>query len=79
MPVNITVKKNGSYRVEATDGTEIKVVDADGKAFDLRGKTAFSLCRCGHSANKPFCDGSHSRIGFQADDVAPRVEGVQQP
>ncbi len=76
MPVTITAKKNGSYRVEATDGAEIRVVDADGKAFDLQGKTAFSLCRCGHSANKPFCDGSHKTVDFQADDVAPRVEGA---
>jgi CDGSH-type Zn-finger protein len=73
MAVTITVKPNGSYRVEATDGTEIKVVDIEGKAFDLKGKTAFSLCRCGHSANKPFCDGTHGKIGFQADDVAPRM------
>jgi CDGSH-type Zn-finger protein len=72
MPVTITAKKNGPYRVDATDGVEIKVVDADGKAFDLQGKTAFSLWRCGHSANKPFCDGSHKTVGFQANDVATR-------
>ncbi len=72
MAVTITVKPDGSYRVEATDGAEIKVVDIEGRAFDLKGKTAFSLCRCGHSANKPFCDGSHQRVGFQADDVAAR-------
>ena len=79
MPVTITAKKNGPYRVEATDGTEITVVDADGKPFDLKGKTAFSLCRCGHSASKPFCDGSHGKVGFQADDIAPRVEEGAQP
>ena len=73
MPVTITAKKNGPYRVEATEGAEIKVLDADGKPFDLKGRTAFSLCRCGHSQNKPFCDGSHNRVGFQADDPAPRV------
>jgi len=79
MPVTIIVKKNGPYRVEATEGVEMKVVDADGKAFDLQGKAAFSLCRCGHSANKPFCDGTHGKIGFQADDVAPKVEGALNP
>jgi hypothetical protein len=47
MPVTITAKKNGPYRVEATDGAEVKVLDAEGKPFDLKGKTAFSLCRCG--------------------------------
>lgn len=50
MAVTITAKRNGPYGVEANDGAEIKVVDADGKPFDLKGKTAFSLCRCGHSA-----------------------------
>lgn len=74
MAVTITAKKNGPDRVEATDGAEIKVVDADGEAFDLAGKSAFSLCRCGHSANKPFCNGSHKAVGFQAEDVVPRKE-----
>jgi CDGSH-type Zn-finger protein len=52
--------------VEVTEG-ECKLLDAEGKAFDLRGKTAFSLCRCGQSQNK--------RVGFQSDDPAPRVSG----
>jgi CDGSH-type Zn-finger protein len=37
----------------------------------LAGRTIISLCRCGHSANKPFCDGSHKTCGF-ADTVAAR-------
>ncbi len=74
MRVNIDTKKNGPYRVEVTNG-QIKLLDAEGKEFDLKGKTAFSLCRCGHSQNKPFCDGSHARVGFQADDSAPRASG----
>ena len=74
MRVTITAKKNGPYRVEVTEG-ECKLLDAEGKAFDLKGKTAFSLCRCGQSQNKPFCDGTHGRVGFQADDPAPRVSG----
>lgn len=72
MRVTITAKKNGPNRVEVTDG-EIKLLDADGKEFDLKGKTAFSLCRCGQSQNKPFCDGTHARVNFQADDSAPRL------
>ncbi len=71
MPVTITAKPNGPYRVEAPEG-EVRLLDAEGKEFDLTGKPAFSLCRCGHSQNKPFCDGSHKTVGFQADDVAPR-------
>jgi CDGSH-type Zn-finger protein len=46
------------------------MVDADGNKYDLTGKTGFSLCRCGASANRPFCDGSHHKIEFQAPDSA---------
>jgi CDGSH-type Zn-finger protein len=67
--VKITVRKNGPYRVEAPEGS-IELVDADGNPYDLTGKPAFSLCRCGGSVNKPFCDGTHSRIGFQAAEAA---------
>ncbi len=67
--VKITIKKNGPYRVEAPEGT-IELVDADGNAYDLTGKPAFSLCRCGASVNKPFCDGTHSKLGFQAAESA---------
>jgi len=73
--VKITVKRNGPYRVEAPPGT-IELVDADGNAYDLTGKPAFSLCRCGGSVTKPFCDGTHSRIGFQGAEAAVKqVEG----
>jgi len=71
MPITITAKPNGPYRVEG-DVAELKLLDAEGKEFDLTGKPAFSLCRCGHSQNKPFCDGTHKTIGFVANDVAPR-------
>ncbi|HYT07786.1 MAG TPA: CDGSH iron-sulfur domain-containing protein, partial [Rugosimonospora sp.] len=67
--VKITVRKNGPYRVEAPEGS-IELVDADGQKYDLTGKPAFSLCRCGGSVTKPFCDGTHSRIGFQGAESA---------
>lgn len=70
--VKIIVRKNGPYRVEAPEGT-IELVDADGNQYDLTGKPAFSLCRCGGSVNKPFCDGTHTRIGFQAAEAAVRA------
>ena len=59
----ITVNKNGSLRVEG----EFTICDPEGNAFDLAGRTAISLCRCGHSENKPFCDGRHKRVNFQSE------------
>jgi CDGSH-type Zn-finger protein len=79
MTVKITVRRNGSYRVEAPEG-EVLLVDADGNPYDLTGKPAFSLCRCGGSTTKPFCDGTHSKIGFQAAEAAvQREEGGEPP
>lgn len=78
--IRITVRKNGPFRVEAPAGS-IEMVDADGNAYDLsgklkEGKLAFSLCRCGGSITKPFCDGTHSRIGFQAAEAAVSGEDL---
>lgn len=58
----ITVSNNGPLRLEGT----FSIIDQTGKEFGLAGRTVISLCRCGQSANKPFCDGSHSRQGFQS-------------
>jgi CDGSH-type Zn-finger protein len=71
--VKITVRPNGPYRVEDPEGL-IELVDATGTPYDLRGRMSFSLCRCGASVTKPFCDGAHSRIGFQAAEAAVRTE-----
>jgi len=60
--VEITCNNNGPLRI--TGNFVIK--DATGKEFGLAGRTVISLCRCGHSNNKPFCDGSHARVGFQS-------------
>ena len=62
----VQVMKNGSLRVEG----DFELVDGDGKAFGLAGRERISLCRCGHSANKPFCDGSHKTTGFESAPVA---------
>lgn len=59
----ITVNNNGPLRVEG----EFTIYDVQGNTFDLAGRTVISLCRCGHSENKPFCDGSHKRVGFQSE------------
>ena len=67
--VKITIRKNGPYRVEAPEGA-LELVDADGNKYDLTGKPAFSLCRCGASVTKPFCDGTHSKLGFHSAESA---------
>ncbi len=51
----LKVNNNGSLRVEG----DFEIVDKNGKAYDLGGRDVVSLCRCGLSNNKPFCDGSH--------------------
>jgi CDGSH-type Zn-finger protein len=65
--VTIGARKNGPFRVEGP----VKLVDGDGNEYDLTGKAGISLCRCGASANKPFCDGSHNKIAFQSAETAP--------
>jgi len=64
----IKVLANGPLLVEG----EIKLVDSKGNEFPLSSdKPAVALCRCGHSAKRPFCDGAHKAAGFEADDTAP--------
>ena len=53
--VKITVAEHGFYKVEGP----VELVDADGNAIETREGKPFYLCRCGRSANKPFCDSSH--------------------
>ena len=65
MAVKITVVNNGPLRIEGVAG-ELQIHDAQGGVFGLGERTAVSLCRCGLSANKPFCDGAHGRQGFQS-------------
>lgn len=61
--VEVVVTNNGPIRII---GGDFVIKDQSGNAFDLAGRTMISLCRCGHSDNKPFCDGSHNRCGFQS-------------
>lgn len=62
--VTIKVNDNGSLRVTGP----VELLDAEGRAF--KHNASFSLCRCGRSENKPFCDGTHRSIGFES---APRA------
>jgi CDGSH-type Zn-finger protein len=62
---SIMTRMNGPYLVKGP----VHLIDAEGKEFTVTGDT-IALCRCGHSANKPFCDGTHGRMGFQAAEKA---------
>ena len=65
--VEIKVRENGPYKVTGP----IRLIDADGNEYEIgdRGES-IALCRCGGSTTKPFCDGTHSRKGFEAAERA---------
>jgi CDGSH-type Zn-finger protein len=69
----VTVRNNGPLKLEG----DFVICDQEGKEYGLAGRTVISLCRCGLSANKPFCDGAHGRQGFhdeaKARDLPPPV------
>jgi CDGSH-type Zn-finger protein len=65
--MKIIVRNNGPLRVE---GEGIEIQDQEGRSFGLGGRTVVSLCRCGNSGNKPFCDGTHNKVGFQSEVAA---------
>ena len=67
--VKITARRNGPFCVEAPQGS-VELCDAEGNPYDLTGKASLFLCRCGASANRPFCDGAHNKIGFQSTELA---------
>jgi 3-phenylpropionate/trans-cinnamate dioxygenase ferredoxin subunit len=73
MAINVLAKRNGPYVVSG-DLNELNLTDADGNKYDLTGKQTVALCRCGASTNKPFCDGQHSKIGFQAAEAAVKSQ-----
>jgi len=76
----ITVMNNGSLRVE---GDDFQIVDQTGQPFGLHGRQKISLCRCGQSSTKPFCDGTHKTCGWDstlvAFDMAPPKPAADAP
>jgi CDGSH-type Zn-finger protein len=69
----VSVANNGPLRIEG----EFEVLDQEGKPFGLGGRTKISLCRCGHSETKPFCDGSHKKVSFQSTVQAHELSPPQ--
>lgn len=64
----ISTYEDGPFLVA---GGRFRVVDAEGGEFPVE-KETIALCRCGASTQKPFCDGTHSKIGFRAAERAVR-------
>ena len=71
MATIIKVREHGPYRV---DGDDAMVVDWNGNAYPID-RRPIALCRCGGSRTKPFCDGTHSRVGFPAGEETPPAPG----
>lgn len=82
MPLTIKVRKDGPYAVDITSG-DFVLIDHEGNPIPIPplkpGKTAVTLCRCGASTTKPFCDGTHSRIGFKGAEEAQREFDAKNP
>ncbi len=68
----IKVRENGPYLVI---GDDVTLVDWNGASYPVP-RRPFALCRCGASKNRPFCDGSHNAIRFEAGEAAPAGEGA---
>jgi len=83
----IKVSKNGPYLVSGgiPIQKQIIIADSDGTAIEWQPSTKYApqekyaLCRCGHSKNKPFCDGTHVKIGFDGTETAGEETYLNQP
>ena len=70
-PVTIQVRENGPYKITGP----VLLVDHNDEPIPIEeGKTSIFLCRCGHSSDKPFCDGTHKRSGWCATMVEEAPE-----
>jgi CDGSH-type Zn-finger protein len=66
MTTTIKAMPNGPYLVEG----DFELHDPTGARVDTSGRPKVALCRCGGSTKKPFCDGTHSKLGFKAAEAA---------
>lgn len=84
--ITVTVSKNGPYLVSGAVPLMKMVIVSDsqggseswreGREYPTKDKMA--LCRCGHSGSKPYCDGTHAKIGFDGTEVASREPYLSQ-
>jgi CDGSH-type Zn-finger protein len=76
MTLTIRLRKSGPYIVESDD---LRIVDWNGAEYSVGERRPIALCRCGASTKKPFCDGTHSRIGFEAAEGAVGPDAEDKP
>jgi CDGSH-type Zn-finger protein len=84
--MKISITEDGPYVVEGSVPLARQTIDTDdsgnsvewleGDAFET--KATYSLCRCGQSGTKPFCDGSHARVGFDGTETASRSTYLEE-
>jgi CDGSH-type Zn-finger protein len=75
MVTTIRLRQNGPYVI---DGDDVTVVDWNGVKYRIE-RRPIALCRCGASTKKPFCDGTHSKVGFQAAEAAVGPAAKDKP
>lgn len=63
----ITTRLNGPLLVKGP----VKLIDHEGREYDLSGKETYALCRCGATNRRPFCDGTHKTCGWVSSEVVP--------
>lgn len=68
--MRLRFRENGPYVLDLPEGTPFRW---NGEERHLE-RAKLALCRCGHSGEKPFCDGTHKRIGFRAEAGALEVQ-----
>jgi CDGSH-type Zn-finger protein len=71
----IRLRRNGPYVI---DGDDVRVIDWNGAEYSIA-RRPIALCRCGASTTKPFCDGTHSKVGFQAAEAAVGADAEDKP
>jgi len=71
-PTSVKAVRNGPLQLKGT----FRLLSHDGEEYDLEGQRIVLLCRCGHSANQPFCDSSHKRTGWTSQDQASVCENT---
>ncbi|MFI5253354.1 MAG: CDGSH iron-sulfur domain-containing protein [Bacteroidota bacterium] len=73
MPTKVQIKNNSSIKIEG----DFELVDQNGNKFDLAGKKSVSLCRCGYTKDKPFCDKSHREMCYNSIIIARKVPATK--